>query len=56
MPGLLSANPFSNGAILLSKMMGDIGEGVPVLLHQHEFKSIVKPGGTLNIEAGLVEE
>jgi 3-hydroxyacyl-[acyl-carrier-protein] dehydratase len=58
MPGaLICESIFQTGAILLSKMMGGIGEGVPVLtrINNAKFKSIVRPGTTLDIEAELVE-
>ena len=59
MPGaLICESIFQTGAVLLSKMMGGIGEGVPVLtrINNAKFKSIVKPGSTLDIEAELVEK
>ena len=59
MPGaLVCESIFQTGAILLSKMMGSIHEGVPVLtrINNAKFKSIVKPGNTLDIEAELVEK
>jgi len=59
MPGaLICESIFQTGAILLSKMMGSIGEGIPVLtrINNAKFKSIVKPGNTLDIEAELVEK
>ncbi len=59
MPGaLICESIFQTGAILLSKMMGSIGEGIPVLtrINNAKFKSIVKPGSTLDIEAELVEK
>ncbi len=58
MPGaLICESIFQTGAVLLSKMMGGIGEGVPVLtrINNAKFKSIVRPGSTLDIEAELVE-
>jgi len=58
MPGaLICESIFQTGAVLLSKMMGGIGEGVPVLtrINNAKFKSIVTPGSTLDIEAELVE-
>ncbi len=58
MPGaLICESIFQTGAILLSKMMDGIGEGVPVLtrINNAKFKSIVRPGSTLDIEAELVE-
>ena len=59
MPGaLLCESIFQTGAILLSKMVGSISGGVPVLtrINNAKFKSIVKPGNTLDIEAELVEK
>jgi 3-hydroxyacyl-[acyl-carrier-protein] dehydratase len=59
MPGaLICESIFQTGAILLSKMMGSISGGVPVLtrINNAKFKSIVKPGNTLDIEAELVEK
>jgi len=59
MPGVLICESiFQTGAILLSKMMGSMGGGVPVLtrVNNAKFKSIVKPGSTLDIEAELVEK
>jgi 3-hydroxyacyl-[acyl-carrier-protein] dehydratase len=59
MPGVLVCESiFQTGAILLSKMMGSIGEGIPVLsrINNAKFRSIVKPGNTLDIEAELVEK
>jgi 3-hydroxyacyl-[acyl-carrier-protein] dehydratase len=59
MPGaLICESIFQTGAILLSKMMGGIGGGVPVLtrINNAKFKSIVKPGNTMDIEAELVEK
>jgi 3-hydroxyacyl-[acyl-carrier-protein] dehydratase len=58
MPGaLICESIFQTGAILLSKMMGGIKEGVPVLtrISNAKFKSIVRPGNTMDIEAELVE-
>jgi len=58
MPGaLICESIFQTGAVLLSKMMGGITEGVPVLtrINNAKFKSIVKPGSTLDIEAELTE-
>lgn len=58
MPGaLICESIFQTGAVLLSKMMGGIGEGVPVLtrINNAKFKSIVRPGSTLEVEAELVE-
>lgn len=59
MPGaLICESIFQTGAILLSKMMGGIAEGVPVLtrISNAKFKSIVKPGSLLEVEAELVEK
>jgi 3-hydroxyacyl-[acyl-carrier-protein] dehydratase len=59
MPGaLICESIFQTGAILLSKMMGGMGGGIPVLtrINNAKFKSIVKPGNTLDIEAELVEK
>ena len=59
MPGaLICESIFQTGAVLLSKMMGGIGEGVPVLtrISNAKFRSIVKPGCTLEIEAELLEK
>lgn len=58
MPGVLICESiFQTGAILLSKMLGGISEGIPVLtrINNAKFKSIVKPGSILDIEAELVE-
>jgi 3-hydroxyacyl-[acyl-carrier-protein] dehydratase len=59
MPGaLICESIFQTGAILLSKMMGGMGGGIPVLarISNAKFKSIVKPGSILDIEAELVEK
>jgi 3-hydroxyacyl-[acyl-carrier-protein] dehydratase len=59
MPGaLICESIFQTGAILLSKMMGGMGGGIPVLtrINNAKFKSIVRPGNTLDIEAELVEK
>jgi 3-hydroxyacyl-[acyl-carrier-protein] dehydratase len=59
MPGVLICESiFQTGAILLSKMMGGMGGGIPVLtrINNAKFKSIVKPGSILDIEAELVEK
>jgi len=59
MPGaLICESIFQTGAILLSKMMGGTGKGIPVLtrINNAKFKSIVKPGSILDIEAELVEK
>jgi 3-hydroxyacyl-[acyl-carrier-protein] dehydratase len=58
MPGaLICESIFQTGAVLLSKMMGGIGEGIPVLtrINNAKFKNIVRPGSILEIEARLVE-
>lgn len=58
MPGVLICESiFQTGAILLSKMIGGISGGIPVLtrINNAKFKSIVKPGSILDIEAELVE-
>ncbi len=58
MPGVLVCEAiFQTGAILLSKIMTDIGEGVPVLgrINNAKFRQMVKPGDTLELEAELVE-
>lgn len=57
MPGaLICESIFQTGAILLSKMAGGIDGGVPVLtrINNAKFKSIVRPGSVLEIEAELV--
>ena len=59
MPGVLICESiFQTGAILLSSMMGDVGEGTPVLtrISNAKFKNIVKPGALLEIEAEVVEK
>ena len=59
MPGaLICESIFQTGAILLSKVMGGMGGGIPVLtrINNAKFKSIVRPGSTLDIEAELVEK
>jgi 3-hydroxyacyl-[acyl-carrier-protein] dehydratase len=59
MPGaLICESIFQTGAILLSKTMGSMGGGIPVLtrINNAKFKSIVKPGTTLDIEAELMEK
>jgi 3-hydroxyacyl-[acyl-carrier-protein] dehydratase len=58
MPGaLVCESIFQTGAILLSKIMGGMAEGIPVLtrINNAKFKSIVRPPSTLDIEAELVE-
>jgi 3-hydroxyacyl-[acyl-carrier-protein] dehydratase len=59
MPGaLICESIFQSGAILLSKMMGGLSGGIPVLtrINNAKFKNIVRPGSTLDIEAELVEK
>jgi 3-hydroxyacyl-[acyl-carrier-protein] dehydratase len=59
MPGVLICEAvFQTGAILLSRIVGDIGEGTPVLTRvtNAKFKNIVKPGALLEMEAELVEK
>jgi 3-hydroxyacyl-[acyl-carrier-protein] dehydratase len=59
MPGaLICESIFQTGAILLSKMTGGMAGGIPVLtrINNAKFKSIVKPGSTLDIEAELIEK
>jgi 3-hydroxyacyl-[acyl-carrier-protein] dehydratase len=59
MPGvLICESVFQTGAILLSSMIGDAKEGVPVLtrIQNAKFKNMVKPGDILEIEAELVEK
>jgi len=59
MPGaLICESIFQTGAVLLSKMIGGITEGVPVLtrINNARFKNIVRPGSTLDIEAELVDK
>lgn len=60
MPGVLVCESiFQAGAILLSRTeIGDISEGVPVLtrINGAKFKSMVKPGDTLDLEAEVVEK
>jgi 3-hydroxyacyl-[acyl-carrier-protein] dehydratase len=58
MPGVLICESiFQTGAILLSKTIGNAGDGVPVLtrISNAKFKSMVKPGDILEIEAELLE-
>ena len=58
MPGVLICESiFQTGAILLSRTIGDIGEGTPVLtrISNAKFKNIVKPGALLEMEAEVVE-
>jgi len=59
MPGaLVCESIFQTGAILLSKTMGGMVGGIPVLtrINNAKFKSIVRPPSTLDIEAELVEK
>jgi 3-hydroxyacyl-[acyl-carrier-protein] dehydratase len=59
MPGaLICESIFQTGAILLSKIIGGMEGGIPVLtrISNAKFKSIVRPGSTLDIEAELVEK
>jgi 3-hydroxyacyl-[acyl-carrier-protein] dehydratase len=59
MPGaLICESIFQTGAILLSKVLGGMGGGIPVLtrINNAKFKSIVKPGDILDIEAELVDK
>jgi len=58
MPGVLVCESiFQTGAILLSSIIGDIGDGVPVLtrITNARFKNMVRPGSLLEVEAELVE-
>ena len=59
MPGVLICEAiFQSGAILLSRIMGQVDDGVPVLvrINNARFKSMVKPGDTLELEAEVVEK
>jgi len=59
MPGVLICESiFQTGGILLSKIIGDISSGVPILtrINNAKFKSMVKPGDTVELEAELVEK
>lgn len=59
MPGVLVCEAiFQSGAILLSRIIGQDGEGVPVLarINNAKFKNMVKPGDTLEIEAEIAEK
>ena len=59
MPGVLVCEAiFQSGAILLSRIIGQVGEGVPVLarINNAKFKNMVKPGDTLEIEAEIAEK
>lgn len=58
-PGvLLCEATLQSGAILLSHLIGDMSEGVPVLtrLNNAKFKRSVLPGETIEIEVHLVEK
>lgn len=58
MPGVLICESiFQAGAILLSSIIGDVSGGVPVLtrIGNAKFKSMVRPGDTLELEAEVVE-
>jgi 3-hydroxyacyl-[acyl-carrier-protein] dehydratase len=58
MPGVLTCESiFQTGAILLSSIIGDAGDGIPVLtrIGNAKFKNMVKPGDILEMEAELVE-
>lgn len=59
MPGVLICESiFQTGAILLSSIIGDFGEGTPVLtrISNAKFKNMVRPGAILELEAELVEK
>ncbi|MBE0481171.1 MAG: 3-hydroxyacyl-ACP dehydratase FabZ [Dehalococcoidia bacterium] len=59
MPGVLICESiFQAGAILLSSLIEDPAEGVPVLtrISNAKFKNMVKPGSLLELEAELVEK
>lgn len=59
MPGvLICESTLQSGAILLSHLIGELSEGVPVLtrLNNAKFKRIVRPGDTLDIHVDLVEK
>ena len=59
MPGVLICESiFQTGAILLSSIIGDIGDGIPVLtrISNAKFKNMVRPGAILELEAELVEK
>ena len=58
MPGVLICESiFQTGAILLSKIIGDAADSIPVLtrISNAKFKSMAKPGDLLEIEAELLE-
>ena len=59
MPGVLICESiFQTGAILLSNIISDISDGIPVLtrIQSAKFKNIVRPGATLEMEAEVVEK
>ncbi len=59
MPGVLVCEAiFQAGAILLSRIMTEAGEGIPVLgrINNARFRQMVRPGDTLELEAELVEK
>jgi len=59
MPGVLICEAiFQSGAILLSRTMASSGQGVPVLtrIGNAKFRSMVKPGDLLEIEAEITEK
>lgn len=59
MPGVLICESiFQTGAILLSSIIGDVSDGIPVLTRvtNARFKNVVKPGALLELEAELVEK
>jgi len=59
MPGVLICESiFQTGAILLSSIISDISDGIPVLtrISNAKFKNMVKPGDLLDMEAELVEK
>ncbi len=59
MPGVLICESiFQTGAILLSGIIGDVGDGTPVLtrISNAKFKNMVRPGALLEIQAELVEK
>ncbi len=59
MPGVLVCEAiFQSGAILLSRIIGQIDDGIPVLvrINNARLKIMVKPGDTLELEAEVVEK
>ena len=59
MPGVLICESiFQTGAILLSSIISDVGDGTPVLtrISNAKFKNMVMPGSLLEMEAELVEK